>query len=318
MERKIENDEADLGMLFKSIGGGRDNFLAFLYGMFLIVKKFWVAFLVVLICGVALGLYKEYYGAKKYKTSLIIQTNQNSTEMVYNYLENMNSSYLEGNGFAKREILDLEVEAIPDFKNLLDNYENQNIDLIEFLLENASADDVLKAEFFRNSYRFHKLEIEMGDTFNDESITKLITLLNNVNSFKDINSFYDEHNDRRVVEFEKMLTQLNESIETYNKKKPGDSEDLAITGVSFRERNFITSLVEYKTYVLRFLERAKYDALTGNESVYLVNDPIIKPQKPFLPYIILMPLLFVFLFFMVVYFLRSLKKGKDIHERKQA
>ncbi|MFT5231425.1 MAG: hypothetical protein ACJA1H_002712 [Glaciecola sp.] len=318
MEKRLDNDEADLNMLFNSIRKGRDNFSAFLYDLFLIIKKRWVVLSLLIIAGIACGFYMEHYGNKQYTTSLVIQTNQKSTEIIYDYIENINSYSLESKGFAPNEILDLEIVAVPNFKDLLDSYESQNINLIEFLLENASADDVLRAEFFRDSYRFHKIEVELGNTSGEESIDKFIALLNDVDNYKEINAFYGEFNTRKVVEFEKMLTQIDETIEQYNSKSPGDDTNLAVTGVNYRENNFVTSLVEYKTYVMRFLENAKYDAVTAENNVYLVNEPIIKHKKPFLPLMIAYPLAVFIFFFLGVYFLRFLHKGKEVYESKQA
>ena len=285
--------------------------------MLLTIKRFWIIFLLVVIAGIAYGYYKDHYGNKKYTTSLVIQTNQKSTEVIYDYIDNISSYSLESKGFAPYEILKVEVKAIPNFKDLLDNYESQNINLIEYLLENASADDVLRAEFFRDSYRFHKVDVELGHTLDEGSIDQLIEVLNDIDNYKNINAFYGDFNERKVVEFEKMLTQIDETIERYNSKPPGGEENLSITGVNYRESNFITSLVEYKTYVMRFLENAKYDAITAKNNVYLVNEPIISLKRPFLPWMMIFPIVAIFLFLFAVYFLRFLNKGKEVYESKQ-
>ena len=318
MEKRLENDEADLNMLFNSIKKGRDNFSAFLYDMLLTIKRFWIVFLLLVIAGIAYGYYKDNYGSKKFTTSLVIQTNQKSTEVIYDYIDNINSYALESKGFAPYEILEVEIKAVSNFKDLLDKYENQNTDFIEYLLENASSDDVLREEFFRDSYRFHKVEVELGYTQDENSIDKLIAAFNDIDNYKEINAFYGDFNDRKVAEFEKMLTQIDETIARYNATPSGGEANLAITGVNFRENNFITSLVEYKTYLMRFIENAKYDALTAKKNVYLVNEPILRAKKPFLPWTIIFPIVAIVFFLIGVYFLRFLNKGKEVYHNKHA
>ena len=318
MEDYIERDEADLAAVFRSIKKGYNNFLVALYSFLLFLLKFWYIVIILIGIGVAYGYYKKQQGASKYETTLVVKISQGSTDYLYEYIESIGSYYLESKGFAPYEILDMEIEAIPNFKDLLDNYENQNINLVEHLLENASADDILKAEFFRDSYTYHKIKVEFGFTYNGDSVQKLIDLLNSNERFKEVNAFHASFNKEKVAMYEKMIDQIDATIEKYNSTVPLAQTDLAISGINIRENNFVTSLIEYKSYVIRFLERAKLNAMMGDKNVFLTNTPVVKAKLGFIGPILLYPLLLLFLFFGIAYAIYLINKAKRLHEDRMS
>lgn len=316
MEKQYTNDEIDLGFLFKKIKEGYYGMLIGLYGLSKTLIKLWYIVAILIVAGIALGYITERYGKKEYESSLVVQIKQKSTAYIYDQIKYINKSlnneaFLAKHDLKKEEIISFEMEAIPDFSEVLDDYENQNTNVIEYLLDNASAEDILRSEFFRTSYRFHKIEVVFGEEHNEQTVNKLIAVLNSNKKYGEVTKFYDEFYPQKVQELTKMKIQIDSIIANYTtSKKARDPISNIYIG---EESENLPRLIEYKTYLLRFLEEANYDAIFGKEKVNLVNEVPIVKKTLFLRPLILYPLLLFAFFLLIIRLLKTHKKAKRLY-----
>ena len=309
-----QNNETDITHVFDWVKKGKNNFLLGIetFTNFLVRNIFWLIGL--MFVGGLLGYVIEKVAAKKHETSLIVHANQNSTEYVYNFVEGFNKKiddtiYLKKNGFREHEIGKVEMEPIVNFNDLLEKYRNKDIALLETLMENASAEDILESEFFRSDYNFHKIKMELGKAADSTSILKFISLINNNPYFRELNTIAKDHNNRTLLEYENIMKQVDTTIEKYNKSTSTSQVQNVL--VSNELENFINDLLINKKVTLVEIEKYKLYGIGVQKSLLLINEPLIVKKNSVLNYIkILLPIIFVLLYFMVAYFKYSLRKIK--------
>lgn len=316
MEKQSTNDEIDLGFLFDKMKEGYNNLLIRLFRLIKKLQKLWYVVLLLIITGAVMGFLKEKYGAQTYETSLVVQISQKSTAYIYDQVTFINKSlgnedFLKKHDFEKKEILSFDIEAIPDFSEVLDDYENQNTSVIEYMLDNASAEDILRSEFFRTSYRFHRIEVVLGEKHKPNSIEKLIKMLNANQKYGQVTKFYKDFYPRRIMELNKMIAQIDSVFANFTKEQASKNP---INNIYIGEESQnLPRLIEYKNYILRFLEEANYDVIFGEEKVNLVNEVPIVKKKLFLRPLLLYPILFFILFLLFLSLVKTYNKAKRLY-----
>ncbi len=305
--------ETDISDVFNWAKRGKNNFFLGIdsFVKFLRRNIFWLLGLIVI--GFILGYVVDKIASKKYESSLIIRANQNSTEYVYNFIEVFNeklrdTTYLKENGFKKHEIDKIKIEPIVNFNDLLEKYKSKNIALLETLLENASAKDILESEFFRSDYMFHKVTMDLGKTADSGSVKRFISLIDNNPYFKELTTIARAHNDRTLKSYNQILAQIDSTVANYNKQSMQTSNTQGVT-FSNDQRNFINDLLVNKKVTLIEMERFKIDSVSLQKPLLLVNDPLLVKKSTILNKMkVLLPVIFVVLFIIIAYFKSSVRK----------
>ena len=312
METK-SNNETDIRTVFVWVKKGRDNFLLKIdsFIKFIVRNVLWLIGLVV--AGMLLGWLLDSLTPQKYESSVLIHANQNSAEYVYNFVEGFNkklgdTSYLEANGFRKHEIEKVEIDPIVNFNNLLEKYKNKNVALLETLLENASAKDILESEFFRSDYMFHKIQLDLGQTADSATIPKFIHLIDENPYFRELNVVARAHTNRTLASYNELLKQIDTTVANFNSKLEENSQSNRIL-ISSDESNLVNDLLVNKKITLLEMEKFKIDSISLQQPIMLINEPILVKRHSLLSNLkVLLPILFVIFFFIISYFRYSVRK----------
>ncbi len=312
METK-SNNETDIRAVFVWAKKGRNNFLLSIDNFIKFIGRNILWLIGVVLAGVLLGWILDGISPQKYESSFLIHANQNSAEYVYNFVEGFNrklgdTSYLKNNGFKRNEIKKVEIDPIVNFNDLLVTYKNKNIALLETLLENASAKDILESEFFRSDYRFHKIKMELGTTGDTATIPKFINLIDENPYFRELNVVARGHTNRTLASYNKLLRQIDSAVSKYNSQLAENIQSNRVL-ISSEESNLVNDLLVNKKITLLEMEQFKLDSVSFQKPILLVNEPILVKKQSILTNLkVLLPLLFVIFFFIVSYFRYSVRK----------
>lgn len=224
-----QNEEVDLGQLFKLIGNAFEKlfafiglllnklFLAFVWGVFFI-KKYFIILVIATTIGFLYGLYKLKYSKPVYSTNAVIKQNYSTGESLYNLLNYYNDLILDKDTISLASSLNLEP--------------NEASNLISFNLESVlNENSKLKV--------FNKFKKEVDSTIASEV---------DFETFLENSSDYDYEHQRLTVRStskslpRKILPKVIENIESIEFFKSEQEKDLA--ELTLREQMILESLKE--------------------------------------------------------------------------
>ena len=229
LQDNLQNEEVDLGQLFKLIGNAFEKlfnfigsilnklFLAFVWCVFFI-KKHFVILAIATTIGFLYGFYKLKYSKPVYSTNAVIKQNYNTGESLYNLLNYYNDLILDKDTLSLATSLNLEPSEASN--------------LVSFTLESVlNENSKLKV--------FNKFKKEVDSTIASE--VDFETFLAN-------SSDYDYEHQRLTVRStskslpRKILPKVIENIQTIEFFKSEQEKDLA--ELSLREQVILESLKE--------------------------------------------------------------------------
>ena len=175
-----QSEEVDLGQLFKIIGNGFKNFFQFIGNIFktlfeviilflIFVQKHFIKLAVVVVVGLAVGVYLDYKKEPLYISTMVVEPNFNSVQQLYNNIGFYNELATAKDSTVLAEVLDIskkEASAIREFSVESYSDENQKIKLFdEFLtsLDTTTQKAIDIKEYLENfnslDARFHTVSI---------------------------------------------------------------------------------------------------------------------------------------------------------------
>ncbi len=232
------NEEVDLGSLFKIIGKGLNNLAKAIGGFFKAIFHYFILFLLFLrnntlklglaaIIGGGIGLYLDLTLPKVYSSSMIVEPNFNSTQQLYNNINfyqdlvkqkdsivlgsvlgisPLKASKLKGFYIAPIKNENEKLEHFDDFIESVDTTTVKNIDIKEF-----------KRNFTDYDYTYHKIRVEseIDDIYNKISGPIINSIANN-NYFKNQKQINDENLLVNEQLLKKSLTEIDTLRKIYN------------------------------------------------------------------------------------------------------
>jgi len=114
-EQLPNNEEVDLGQLFKLIGQGISNFIkgikSFFIGILnlfiqiaLFLKKNFIKIAAITFLGVVFGFYKDYTNPIVYEATMQVEPNSGSTQQLYNEVEAINNAIKQENSIVLKQL----------------------------------------------------------------------------------------------------------------------------------------------------------------------------------------------------------------------
>jgi hypothetical protein len=116
MSEQIPNqEEVDLGQLFKLIGQGISNFIKGIKNFFvgilnlfiqaaLFLKKNFIKIAAITLLGFAFGFYKDYTNPTVFEATMQVEPNNNSTQQLYNEVEAINNAIKQKNSSVIKQL----------------------------------------------------------------------------------------------------------------------------------------------------------------------------------------------------------------------
>lgn len=308
------SDEIDLGQLFQLIGKGFQKVFRAFLGFYLYLKKniFILGGLVIL--GAALGYGLNQITTDLMKTEVIVKPNLESRNYLYEVVDEIQANIQAqdtlffkelGISVENLKVFKVTVESLGDTRNISD----QGTEYLELLkgFEGSSEaiSDIVRAEILSKSTLInHKISFYFKDPkFGQEHAKKLMDYINSNPYFTDLISVYNENALKRIKKNTELVTQIDALISSYAEKLGQKDNPISDGRISFdnEERIDVKGLFELKNKLIKDIEHKKVELKTDTEAVKIIN--FGKPQEVkkafFGKSIVLMPLLFIGLFFLI-------------------
>ncbi|MDO1502181.1 hypothetical protein Q2T40_18765 [Winogradskyella maritima] len=246
-----QNEEVDLGQLFKMIGNAFQKFFDFIASIFkglfhvlmlilahLFKNVKWYAVAVVL--GLVVGYFLDKTSEKLYGANMYIETNLGSAYQVYENIQNLNQlASIENDSIRIAELLGLEVSEAAKLKEFhISPVIDPNRSIKQFSEFYNGLDSLTKTTTTYESYmeslnvysfKIHKIGVASTDNLIYEKLNKNFDSVISKNAYLDsllmISQKNLERNERTLIQQEKVLDSV---INTYLKIRVRESEKTAL------------------------------------------------------------------------------------------
>ncbi|QNJ97481.1 hypothetical protein [Constantimarinum furrinae] len=275
------NDEIDLGVVFRKLKEQYRNFLIWLYHCVQFVIRNIIILLVLLVVGIAAGYFWKENSKGEKITEVIIQNNFNSTNYVYNAILILKSKSKQGDlkflskyGFKtdEIEIKDLEITPIVNILDLAKKTKDEDRTFEEYMAQTDFEDDILLSEVFYTEYTYHRLLITGTHVAGDETIKSLINYLNSSDLYQEIKAVSIEETKAKIARNEKSIKDIEGVFESY---VDSNAVAAAASQVYFKnnENNNLHFLLEEKRIIMDEIEKLKIELIKYDDVVSLINQP---------------------------------------------
>jgi hypothetical protein len=323
------NDEIDLGLVYRKIGGLYKSLLIGFYKSIQFVSKNWLIFLSLIVAGAVLGYFEDKTGTQSKETTLIVQINFGGSNSVYDAIDQLNNKIKESNtselatlGFVKEGNLLLrtvEIEPIVNLVEILKKMPNRG-DNMDVLLETSQfEDDLLTSELFTSEYSSHKILLTTSSFADDTIISDLIKYLNSNEILNSIKRVTIENTKRKIEYNIQSIAYLDSIFKIYGSKVAVDRQKDQIYFNSFGvENGNIHLMFREKRSIQNETELLEIELLKYDNIVETINRPTLKTKSSvFSNKKLVYPVLLVFVFLMVSVVRRVYKKAKRLNAENQ-
>jgi len=328
LSNKSSADEIDLRQLLTLIKKGINRVGNFFLRLFIYIKKNSIKLAGLIILGVAASFALKTIVSQKMKTEVIVRPNFESKNYLYDAINEIEVNIIsENQEFA--ESLNLELEDFKGFHIAIEAIEDEEIKSEDILAEETKylevlqnfkdesfVVDILKSELSEKSIIDHKITFQYEDLVSGQEVVKV--LMNYINSndyFEGLKKVYRENAESRIVENEKLITQIDGLVANYSKALVSDSNKQDAGMVYMEKENLnVPSLLNMKNKLSKKIEEKKLELAEQNEVVSILN--MGNPQKVIKPFFsrnfVLIPLLLLLAFFLFSLFKYVNNKSKEL------
>jgi len=278
------DEEIDLGQLFEIIKSTFRNFLRLIISVIVFYKKKWKLFAIITIAGILLGYFLDIYNIKEnYTQEIIIQPNYDSTQYIYDYVEDFNNSFrddefIKGIKIKQDNISNLKgvtIEPIYEYADILDYYKNVYGEKDAYRVMGEITPEELKEEKYRKFYKFHKILFQYKTkNENQEALSQFI--LQSIKSnlyFKNIRNFEIEKVKKNIEENEKTLSFVNKYLKNINDQSENEKKsdkNLIIYSKEVKTPT-ISSLLDQKNTLINRIDKGKETLALSKEIFNIVE-----------------------------------------------
>ncbi|MGV6827951.1 MAG: hypothetical protein ACWA45_00980 [Flavobacteriales bacterium] len=316
-------DEIDLGIVFNKIKQIYTNFLISIYKGIQFLIKHWWKILIVAIIGGVIGYFLEEKIEPNKETTIIVQNNFDSTNYVYDAIEQLNNkikendtTFLKEKGFynAETELIEIKIEPIVSIIELLEKSKDSYKTLEPLLNEIDFVDEPLISDVFIQEYKYHKINLITSSSTSNKIIEKLINYLNNNDLLKNIREIVIKDTKEHIENINKSIVLIDEILKTFPKQNDLnnklDKNELYVSTINnytdFAELTTSKNSLNYQKEKLN-VSLAEYTNV-----VTIINKPVLyQSQEIFTNKILFLAGLFVLtylLFFLLKNFFRRIKQ----------
>ncbi|WP_103069057.1 hypothetical protein [Aquimarina sediminis] len=219
MSNENYNDEIDLFQIFGMIKNGFRKFLKLIISVILFYKKKAILFLILLVIGGGIGFFLDQSqdARTKYVQEVIIEPKYNSTEYIYNFIEDLEDNFKD-DVFVKKlglkvdlveNIKEISFEPIIRAEDVLSELHKEYEDKGSFI--EVYDEKLLEEKKYRNFYKQHKLTI-IFDGLNSDNEKVAESILKHIKS----NNYFKELLDLELKQANVNLGQNKRSLQFIN------------------------------------------------------------------------------------------------------
>ena len=317
------SDEIDLGQLFQLIGRGFNAVFRWFLRVFLYLKKNLLILIALVVVGLAIGYGLNQIISKKYKTEVIVKPQIESKTYLYDVVNELQSNigtrdtlFFKSIGIDNIDFngLNIEISRVEEVGNSENDI--QYLELLQSFENTDAIADLVRAELQNKSSFNHRITFYYKNPANGKIFAeKVLNYINTNSYFNSLLEVYRNNAIARIKEDEKILIQVDEIIANYTNglasKGNSSSNDKII--LDNQEQVNIADIFEYKTGLIRDIEAKKLELQERVVPVSIINlgQNQVERKSFFGKSIVLIPVIFIVLFFItsiLIYFNRKAKE----------
>ncbi|WP_282178795.1 hypothetical protein [Maribacter stanieri] len=321
---QTNSDEIDLGQLFQLLGRGFNAIFHWILRVFLYLKKNMLLLIGLVIVGLAIGYGLNKIISKKFKTEVIVKPQIESKNYLYDVVSEIQSNIKSKDTLFFKSIgvdnidfdgLNIEISRVAEVGG-----SESDIKYLELLqsFENTDAiADIVRAELQNKSSFNHRITFYYKDAiFGKVFAEKILSYINTNTYFNGLLEVYRSNANARIDENQKLLTQVDRIITNYTtglaSKGSSSSSDRIV--LDNQEQVNIADIFEYKTGLIRDIEtkRLELEERTVPVSIINLGQPQVEQKSFFGESLVLIPIIFVSVFFILSVLVYLNKKSKSI------
>lgn len=319
------NDEIDLGQLFNMIGRGFKNLFNWFLRSFLYIKKNFLVLFGLAIAGAILGFGLNQIVTDKLKTEVIVKPNLESKDYLYDVVKEIQANMKAGDtiffskiGFKSGDLkgYDITIDQILDQDNSSDD-NLEYLELLEKFQENGQFTDIIRSELLSKSSLEHRITFTYKDPKSGPIFTqKVMEYINSNNYYNELIEINQENARKRIKQNESLLVQIDELITRYSDKMASTESQMVEQRIILdnEKQSNITELFELKNNLIRDIERKKMELQKEKDAISIIyfGESQLEQYSFFGKRIVLLPLIFISIFFLIDIIKFLNKKAKEI------
>lgn len=320
------SDEIDLGQLFQIIKNGLNNLFKRFLRLFIYLKKNAFIIIGLAVLGAAAGFGLKQITSKKMKIEVIVRPNIESKNYLYDVVAEIEANIkAEDTGFfgplgidiVNLKGFEIRIESIGNKKGKLED-ELKYLELLKGLdISNSYADVVRDEILTRNSLNHKVTFLYKESTLGDEAAQKIMDYINSNTYFNGLIEIYIQNAKNRIEKNTELIAQLDKLIAQYSVNLANQDKDSSNSGriiLDGEKEMDIRALFDLKTDLIRDIEAKKVELKTRENAIKIIN--FGNPQQVIIPFLgrtlVLLPLLFIGLFFVWSVFRYLNNKSKEL------
>ncbi|KIX20508.1 hypothetical protein SY27_11365 [Flavobacterium sp. 316] len=323
MSTNSQDQEIDLGQVFKKIGDFYQLILDKIFDLILFLKRNIIVIIVLFILGAGLGYYLDK-DSKIYDHEIIVLPNFGSTDYLYskvNLLESKrkekDTSFLNKLGFIdKNDFKKIEIEPIIDVYQFIDSKES-NFGLIKLMAEDGDLQKIIKDDVTSKNYPFHVIKIKTASIITSDKIkTSILKYLNDSDYFKVIQNQSIENLKSKIVANDETVIQIDNLLNDFAKTSSSNQKSDKL--VYYNENNQLNDIIKTKEELIKEQGYNKINLVNSDKIIKDINisinsrntDGLSGKNKLILPFLFL--LIFIFVSNFIRFYKRQTNKKKNI------
>lgn len=223
---KTQDEEIDLGTLFKVIGNGIKNFFNFIGDILLNIFHYFILLLIfikshlvklglAIVIGAVIGFVLEYFSPKEYNSKIILETNFGSGIQLYKQIDYLTDLINKKDTVSLSQILKLstkEVSGLTDInitpyrpnRNILRSYDEYLRETDSVYTKGFTVED-FKKRLDQYDYRYHEIKVKsISKTIFKKLSLELVRLVEN--------DYFKYNRDIKSTELAQKLTVLQKNL----------------------------------------------------------------------------------------------------------
>ncbi|MBW8198966.1 hypothetical protein [Flagellimonas abyssi] len=321
------SDEIDLGQLFQMLRNGFNKLGVLFLRLFLYLKKSALILIGLVVLGVAIGFGLKFITTEKVQVDVIVRPNLESKDYLYDVISEIESNIKDKNptflnrlDITEADLKGFEISIAAVKKEEAENNERQ-LEYLEVLQKFQNTDliaDVIREELLKKTELNHRITFTYKNPNGEEIARKLLDYINSNGYFTELLSVQKENSRKRIEKSEVLISQIDTIIQSYSKNlnKQGSPLETGKLVLQNEERLNVTGLITLKTELIEDIEEKKMELkqLNGPISVINFGNPHQVSKAFFGKKIIVLPLLFLGVFFLLSFLKYLNRKASEIEE----
>lgn len=321
-KNNFEDQEIDLSILSNKIGGFFQSIKAAIYKSIQFIIKNIIIIVILFVIGFSSGAYLDKT-QKTYVQQIIVQPNFDSTDYMYSKIDLLESKIRENDTvFLKsigiqdpNKLLKIEVKPIIDIYKFITYNGEQKLDLLKMMSESGDISKIIEEKTTSKNYKYHLISFKTKyKTDLKKTLEPLLKYLNNSSYFSKIQKEYVNNkllkikaNDITIAQIDGFLNNFTNTVNVNSK-----SDKL----VYYNENSQLNDVIQTKDKLIVEQGDLRLDLVSldkiikeNSQTLNIENKESVNGKLMFL-----LPILFIFIYLAIHYFISFYKKQSLINK----